>query len=847
MVHPFSTGASSPSSVPIIKDEGVLKKQQQLWQDMTKTCLNVEDNVKKLKTLSPKCVVILMGPVGQGKSTLMNFLAGEKLLSKAETGNQYSIEVPNAHVEGMEVYSDKVGTKIPRYYYDKETHYAFYDSPGFRGLTGEEQLRTTFVLKKMFTLLNPLPIQIFLVNGASRENWFRTSPFIATIKNLSEFFKADIKAITDRLSVIITKAGENDQARDIYRYIDKVLEPIDDAITLRADEIAILNRMKACPIAFFPSPLKKGRFNPDPKVKTNISEMISEDYTSIAIIPTLSLAAEGQVTVSRLTNSLVAEITDYINKTFEQRIVDFCLQELSSETNSDEVRNTFGTLKKALQEMRDVGDTTNTSFKASLNAFRMRLKAICNASCSIEGSRDVINTSDGGSVKKKKNKQSLTKKNVSGLIPLIDKDFSFVDDRLEALSQLQELDEADTMKKSFKAWAEAFARSRELAAQLSEKPKFDTDTSNKTLTCSAVFLGCGDIMSTFDAKLHKKIILYLGHTFYCDTGLTLPGVSLIIVAPYWTISGNRTISLKGKDAENDIAAQTESIHDDHTKGAGKDGMPGAPGQHGGHMVSQHITMTGVDKLTVNTSGGNGGSGANGRNGADTKNEVEADADQSITKDEPGRRSMKVNTTRALRLALRNKYSKVWNEMALYPFRNRVFDVTYILSKCVGKGTPGKNGKNGGRGGEGGYGGSAGTITFSDLVHAISQDGKKGNDGKPGNGGKGSQGGRHAAGSHFKNVIVVSDERCALSCCTVEKANNELLDKVIENDEDPVRYEGKADDGIDGETPTRLVAAASNTAPAEHIHVPHHMAIRSQWRADVLKDMPMLGSFIVEIH
>ncbi len=251
----------------------------------------------------------------------------------------------------------------------------------------------------------------------------------------------------------------------------------------------------------------------------------------------------------------------------------------------------------------------------------------------------------------------------------------------------------------------------------------------------------GDFVKLSDVTKHvtpntKNLKILCKNTLVVDCNLTMPSANMIVIAPKWQICGNKTISLKGLDGKAHLISEAAG------KNSGffwwrkaEDGLPGNPGENGGHFYGYGLEFKDLEKLTIDTSGGrggkgqNGGDGANGSKGKDANGITDSDCYQIIKIKEKGVTGW-----------IRGKDTP--NEKS-YP--NDDFEYHTIK---IYRGWPGHEGHDGGKGGLGGNGGVAGSIMIKqgqillDEGFTKIQDSKKGFDGKGGLGGKGGKEGYH---------------------------------------------------------------------------------------------------------
>ena len=144
------------------------------------------------------------------------------------------------------------------------------------------------------------------------------------------------------------------------------------------------------------------------------------------------------------------------------------------------------------------------------------------------------------------------------------------------------------------------------------------------LNIQGVVFGVEEILQSIRANSDKKIecvnIICLD-TLFLDADLLNPGINTAVIASNWRVHQKTTISLKGSDAvvHPKISADDGIMGpNDEVAESGKNGEPGFPGHSGGCFFGKVVGrgfVTGLDKLTIDVSGGHGGAGQNGGQGA----------------------------------------------------------------------------------------------------------------------------------------------------------------------------------------------------------------------------------------
>lgn len=161
--------------------------------------------------------IIVVGDTGVGKSTIMNFLAGNRLLVKSE-GLKVKLITEGASILkiGHEKYSE---TSIPTRVYIEDL--AFYDCPGFRDNKGEEyEISNSFFVQKLLDIYQK--VKIVLMIDESHISEARADKLPRLTKNLLRSFKS-FHDIQNGVILIINRADPDLSIQDYCREIRKII------------------------------------------------------------------------------------------------------------------------------------------------------------------------------------------------------------------------------------------------------------------------------------------------------------------------------------------------------------------------------------------------------------------------------------------------------------------------------------------------------------------------------------------------------------------------------------------------------------------------------------------------
>jgi hypothetical protein len=238
------------------------------------------------------------------------------------------------------------------------------------------------------------------------------------------------------------------------------------------------------------------------------------------------------------------------------------------------------------------------------------------------------------------------------------------------------------------------------------------------VSCIGYKVNMSEIAQFVSGKANiKEVRVFALNEVIIDRNLITPSINVCIIAPKWAIPARTTINLSGLD--NNSYPDNKKNADSGTV-PGSNGKPGLPGSSGGNFLGIGNEFIGLDNLTVISNGGRGGPGQNG----------------GFIPDKTG------SGRNAYRHGGNNpRGSKMYQMLADYSTIDATqgdFGHWYLTYTNYGPGQRGDNGADGGKGGIGGFGG---VITITLMNNGFNIREKSGIDGTRGLDGRGSAGGR----------------------------------------------------------------------------------------------------------
>ena len=257
-------------------------------------CLNNQinnlDEIQKLislgesKLTKEKQAVIVIGDTGEGKSTLINYIAQNKLYAEKKgyplkyivnTDNQLGdIKIGNTSVSE---------TTIPNKWIDKDG-VAYWDCPGFGDTKGVVQdVANAFYIKKLFD--NIENIKVVVVVSEETIGGGRADKFLNLLKKLGNLF-VNLDSLKDSLSLVITKASTSDVIA-LKKFLSEELIPQQtEYLDQKQKSLLEFFASTKSEIGFFESPKLVGESSREPLYRDSLSHHRTSDvaYGGFAVM-----------------------------------------------------------------------------------------------------------------------------------------------------------------------------------------------------------------------------------------------------------------------------------------------------------------------------------------------------------------------------------------------------------------------------------------------------------------------------------------------------------------------------------------------------------------------------------
>jgi energy-coupling factor transporter ATP-binding protein EcfA2 len=496
--------------------------------------------------------VIVLGPTGNGKSTLVNLLAGRQFIAQqANIGFRVHTNNP---LPGFDIqHQNIVGTVLPCSWYDQNNNTLFWDCPGFGDPRGAKaEIINAFSVHQ---LLKPNTKILLVAQEASLEN-DRATGFLKLLNELTALFPGN-PYLKESLSVIISR---QQNAHNIPGYLRDDILPLtqQQQVYIAPPVRELIQFLVTHPerISFFPRPVAPGQYAPNMQP---IRQAVHATNYMINPNPNINVSNNSKLYVDALGKSLNDFIVDYMENQGNTSIINYCNHLIDSHLGGiEQLRTIFKNLTTNLKNLLLVVNAQNP------NIFTQKLTFIFGNHFNV----NVINQT------------------------------------LEHIHFFRGI--RPNISYHTAEWTNKLLPTIRHIEQLSKSPTLDI--SNNILCIKGILIGSSDITTALQNHHYQqsnRIDVFSLSTLFLDENITKFGCSLNLISPTWKVIGQRIINLSGSVGFQGLNG-----------GIGSDGKPGEPGSNGGHLFGKGRNFYGAQNLIVNTNGGNGGRGGDGGRGAD---------------------------------------------------------------------------------------------------------------------------------------------------------------------------------------------------------------------------------------
>ena len=624
----------------MLKDKGSAQEDKDAT-NITEKLLKFKEGLAGVDSEMDK--VILLGNSGVGKSTLINYLLGNKsTIQKAPGGQLFTTEFENDTEEGPGIGNETESeTRVPKSYLDKNKKICIYDLPGLNDNRGENtDFENSLYINALFTELQNAKILIVL----PYDDIFSDAKFnvISELsRNLENF---NLESYRDSIGVVITKCpeGEDLSLKDIKENlkikaervlkgqaehglkstyildllidaafrennimlfhkpstslsnIDRELSDLSDLEDTKPEKFLSYHEEKRKKLKQERKDIKQkkmmGEYTDTYSFNDKDSEEIVKIIKSLKVTDKLPLMSE--LPLKEKTKVEIRESCEKIKDSIDHQIADlresykYMFVRHLVNANSIDERD-----EKAKQFFENIEESTNSN-AASIFPILEKLLLEVNILGKISDSQIFSDF--------------LASKKMYYLL----KDLPHMDKFLSE-SKLQHRVEIynSNEEPSIRPLGELLPiKYQKMNAAINPKGKYKTYDSklpdgSTSYTIESPILQMKDVIKEIQDKDYKFIKIY-SCTFYLDVDYTAHGQNLIIKSKIVKVTNKVSIDLSGKDAP----ATTQKDHNGSYPYY--EVTSGADGQAAGSFYCNADYIINGDLLSINLNGGNGGDGSN---------------------------------------------------------------------------------------------------------------------------------------------------------------------------------------------------------------------------------------------
>nr|CAG8539249.1 1477_t:CDS:2 [Entrophospora candida] len=625
-------------------------------------------------------VVIIIGDTGEGKSSLLNYLAEVPLFGKKGKGFGRFVIYTESPLEGSEITDGCISkTSLPSGW--KE----YWDCPGFGDTRGEVQdIVNAYSIYKLIKSAKKVKVLITVSEATIKMS--RNKSFLDLICNIGEIFKnTDKDKLVQGLCLVVTK-NETLNLEKMRYVLHEICKEQNGQKNFSETQGKILDFLSSSEsqIVFFNTPKKEGLISYEDR------SQILEGIKNISYLeksePSISFQSGSKNYIGDLVNKLNDDIENFIKDKFYPGILGYL---------NNLIDNHLGTAKE-LKESQP------------LKYFHDQLNEITSEPQQFENNLDQIS--------------SITK-----LFQIKELEEEF-DKKILQLKFIKLI--KPEIKGNTNSWHHSIIyKSIQDIGMLTSPP--EKDQQGQVLTLKGLIIGAEDINAAMKDKKLSEVNIYSLNSLFIDEDIDAPGIDLTLMSPKWHVVGKRKISLKGKSGTQHQPSKAVDGIDERDGNSeqinGLPGLPGLPGKNGGHFYAKGKKFFNLSSLTIDVSGGDGGQGQDGGNGGNGLDGSDIGKEIVESRDESALVSRKKVTGNIILSGMK----------FLLTFNN-IF--TEIYESC----DKGHEGGNGGKGGKGGFEGKPGFVIIDSpfllsetptISKAGSKKGENGTGGEPGKGGK----------------------------------------------------------------------------------------------------------------
>lgn len=428
--------------------------------------------------------LIILGPTGSGKSTLVHHLQGSLVAQRA--GFAGFKLYPTRLLPGFNIGHDMaVGTKLPCLWFDNDNNIAVWNCPGFGDPRGsKEDIVNAFAINEL--LKGNVKILLALPESSLIDE--RGTRFFKLLNEITEAFSGD-NQLAQNLSLVITHKSTD--TGDLHEGIRELHEANSPLLTPAASTLLRILTENPTRFAAFPKPSQEGPFERGRnQIRGSIraSQYVRDPMVNIRVSP------EGTLLVGAFGERLNNYLTEYMKTESAQRIISYCNKLIDGHSGTlSSLRQNFSNFVTTLQALNNVSSNSPGRF--------------------VEVLRPFINVDDIS--------QAI---DLLGFLKKIKNDIAYQTEH----------------------WSSSVRETIAKINQLVPVPLWGYDNQLKLLSIKGPLISTGDINAALRQHPNPiRIQVYGLNEIVVDEDITSQGTSVFMIAPSWKVIGTRSLTLSG--------------------------------------------------------------------------------------------------------------------------------------------------------------------------------------------------------------------------------------------------------------------------------------------------------------
>lgn len=297
-------------------------------------------------------VILFMGDTGSGKSTLVNYLSGNKLIAKKkERGGleNNKIVIDTINNNNVKINHTTVSeTTVPNKWFDNNNNLVYWDCPGFGDTKGPIQdIANAFYIKKLFDSSNKLKLVIVVELGSLKNN--KAKSFVNLVNTLSNLF-VNVTDYKNGLFMVVTKTNPKVCVQGVKDQILLILGEQENFLNKNQKEILTFLAGNESHIELFEKPQEQGIISDNNK---------NDILTMLKKMESLLLAdTKIKIAIADKSKLYVKELADDSQNKMIITIDKLCQHHINNYKQTDNItKKDFSVVVQIINELRKNHDS----------------------------------------------------------------------------------------------------------------------------------------------------------------------------------------------------------------------------------------------------------------------------------------------------------------------------------------------------------------------------------------------------------------------------------------------------------------------------------------------------------